>query len=337
MAKATLGILTAHGPTLNVPGRDWDTSVPKDKQRRHWHQGKEYSYDELVALADPVAMERETALDVREARFAECQTAIERMKSAWERVSPDVCIIFGNDQRELIQEDLQPAFCIYTGETFFHEPLAEHRKQYLPPGVKESEWAYRPENYTDYTSVPSLAQAIFKTADAEGFDLASIQRWPDSADDHFHTGAPHAFGFIIRRIMDKEMRPLLPLFINTFYGPNQPSARRAFQFGRMIGKAIKAWDEDKTVAIVGSGGLSHFVVDEDLDRRLMKAISDRDEAAMIDFDRQILMSGTSELLNWIAAAGAMFESDLKEEFAEYVPCYRSEAGTGAGNGFVVWS
>ena len=32
----------------------------------------------------------------------------------------------------------------------------------------------------------------------------------------------------------------------------------------------------------------------------------------------------------------MFETSLQGEMIDYVPCYRSEAGTGTANGFVCW-
>ena len=37
--------------------------------------------------------------------------------------------------------------------------------------------------------------------------------------------------------------------------------RRSYDFGASLGKAIQSWDSDKTVAIVASGGLTHFVVE----------------------------------------------------------------------------
>src|ERR1700704_6157262 len=50
----------------------------------------------------------------------------------------------------------------------------------------------------------------------------------------------------------------------------------------------------------------------------------------------MFQAGTSEIKNWIAVAGAMSESDLPMTLVDYVPCYRSEAGTGSGMGFATW-
>jgi len=49
-----------------------------------------------------------------------------------------------------------------------------------------------------------------------------------------------------------------------------------------------------------------------------------------------LQQGTSELKSWISVAGVM--APMQTEFNEiaYVPCYRSEAGTGTAQGMYWW-
>ena len=49
----------------------------------------------------------------------------------------------------------------------------------------------------------------------------------------------------------------------------------------------------------------------------------------------ILRSGTSEALNWITAGGAL--SGLSFELLDYIPAYRSPAGTGVGMAFATWN
>ena len=62
-----------------------------------------------------------------------------------------------------------------------------------------------------------------------------------------------------------------------------------------------------------------------------------DAEALCTIGEDWLQSGSSELKNWIAAAGALFETDLTGDIVDYQPCYRSEAGTGTANGFVYWN
>ena len=52
----------------------------------------------------------------------------------------------------------------------------------------------------------------------------------------------------------------------------------------MVGRAIKGWDSDLTVAIIGSGGMSHFVIDEDLDNLFMKALESRNADVLTNLD-----------------------------------------------------
>ena len=80
----------------------------------------------------------------------------------------------------------------------------------------------------------------------------------------------------------------------------------------------------------------HFVVDENLDRTLLKALERRDAAGLRAIPRTQLYSAASEALNWVALGGAMQKSDLKMELLDYVPVYRTPAGTGGGWAFARW-
>jgi 3-O-methylgallate 3,4-dioxygenase len=88
------------------------------------------------------------------------------------------------------------------------------------------------------------------------------------------------------------------------------------------------------VAVIGSGGLSHFVIDEELDQQLLKAMQAKDHEVLSALPQRRLNSGTSEVRNWIATAGAV--EHLGMTLVDYVPCYRSPAGTGCAMGFAEW-
>ena len=126
------------------------------------------------------------------------------------------------------------------------------------------------------------------------------------------------------------------MFQNTCYHPNQPTPRRAFALGEAIAGAIAAWEEPASVAVIASGGLSHFVVDENLDRTLLRALQQRDAAGLRAIPRTQLYSAASEALNWVALGGAMQKTALKMELLDYVPVYRTPAGTGGGWAFARW-
>jgi len=128
----------------------------------------------------------------------------------------------------------------------------------------------------------------------------------------------------------------VPIIQNTFFPPNQPSARRAYQFGRAVKRAIDSWQSDKTVAVFGSGGMSHFVIDEEFDRAFVDALRRKDRDHLMSIPLVDLQSGTSELKSWVTLAGVLEDADSRMHELDYVPCYRSTAGTGTANGFYWW-
>ena len=82
--------------------------------------------------------------------------------------------------------------------------------------------------------------------------------------------------------------------------------------------------------------MSHFTINEDFDHDLIKAIQSRDAAYLKAINPNLMKDGTSELLNWVSASGCLFHTGLSGDLIDYVPCYRSEAGTGIAQGFLVW-
>ena len=131
--------------------------------------------------------------------------------------------------------------------------------------------------------------------------------------------------------------PLVPVLLNTFYPPNQAKPGRCYDFGRTIGRAIRAWDGGKRVAICASGGLSHFVVDEEWDQKMIDAMLKQDAETIAAEPNIMFRSGSSETKNWITVAGILSQTSLEMDLLDYVPCYRTEAGTGNAMAFATWT
>jgi len=100
-------------------------------------------------------------------------------------------------------------------------------------------------------------------------------------------------------------------------------------------EAVAAWAPAKRVGILGSGGLSHFVVDEALDRHVLDILARRDVDAIGALPLDKLDSGNSEIRNWIVVAAAAVDLDLT--WISYTPAYRTPALTGTGLAFARWS
>src|SRR5262249_42707840 len=160
------------------------------------------------------------------------------------------------------------------------------------------------------------------------FDVAHVRVQPR------HVPFGHAWSFVHQRLMGERIVPIVPVLLNTYFPPNQPTPRRCYQLGRAIRQAVEAWPERRRVGVMGPGGLSHFVVDEELDRHVLDLLAKRDRAGLATLPLAKLDSGNSEIRNWIASAGAL--EHLAMTLVDYVPSYRSEAGTGVGMAFAIW-
>lgn len=337
MAEIVLGAWTTHGPTLSTTPEEWLLRLPADKAKTdHPFRGSTYDFASLVELRKDEDLGARATLEERTRRSKLCRAGIDRLADIFEEARVDVAVIFGNDQHEIFMDDLIPGLTVFNGEMIWNAPATEEQAAKSPPGIHASEWGHKPPQYTEYPGHPELANRIIRQAIADGFDVAKSSKIPEH-EGNWHSGIGHAFGFIYRQIMRDKPVPNVPLFANTFFPPNQPTARRCFAFGQSVGRAIRAWDSDARVAVFGSGGMSHFVIDEAFDAKIIEAIQAHDAETLCSIGEEYFQAGTSELKNWIAAAGCLFETDLSGDLIDYVPCYRSEAGTGTANGWLAWN
>ena len=329
MANIVLGMALSHGPMLSTTPEQWALRVPADRAAKHPFRGQTLRFSELVELRRDDRFDLQCTLEVMRARHASCQTALDRLAQVFAEAKPEVAVIFGNDQMEIFSESLIPAFGVMHGERIVNAEMSEARRAKLPPGIVEAAAGHIPPGGANYSGAPELASHIIKSLMSNCFDVAAMKSFPTDE-------TPHAFGFIYRRVMRDNPVPSVPLLQNTFFPPNQPSVRRCYDFGRAVAKAIRDWESDARVALFASGGLSHFVIDEQLDLALIEALRKRSAVELVGLREELLQSGSSEIKNWIALAGAMANSESDFRLVDYVPCYRSEAGTGTANAFVYW-
>ncbi len=338
MAKIVLGIATSHTPQLHTPAELWDVRVKADtRNKAHVFRKQTHTWEELVDLRKPEVLEDHITLDRKSERLTAGTTAVETLADIYADVKPDVAVIVGNDQHELFLDDIMPAFTVYWGDEIPNIPRSEDQVKRLPDGIHIADPGHVPDQTAVYPGLPDLGLKVIADAMKTGFDVAHSRRLPQvDPDRSILSGIPHAYGFIYRQIMKDEVIPNLPIILNTFYPPNQPTVARCYRFGQMIGEAIASWETDKTVAVFASGGLSHFVIDEDFDRIFLKALIENDINALFALDEKLFQSGTSECKNWVTAAGILSVSNLPMTLLDYIPFYRSLGGNGTGTAYAYW-
>jgi OH-DDVA oxygenase/3-O-methylgallate 3,4-dioxygenase len=333
MAKIVLAMATTHGPQLHTTVEQWQLRVNADKTRKHPFRAGLYSFDELVQMREAEGLETKSAMDAQHKYHARCHAAMEKLADKWEEVGADIAVILGNDQDEVYEtEELNPPFMVFFGDSIPNYPQSDEERANLPPGIAEAEHGHATDVYTEYPGMPALGTHIIKTMMEHEFDVAASKVWPK----HARNGASHAFGHIYRQVMRDKVVPNVPVYQNTFFPPNQPSAKRSYRFGQIVRKAIDSWESDKRVAVFASGGMSHFVIDEKFDRAFVAAMKKQDKDYLTSIPLKELQSGTSELKSWISLAGVLENEKAAMNEIDYVPCYRSPAGTGTANGFYWW-
>jgi hypothetical protein len=322
MGRIVLGLGTSHTPMLLVDAADLPRYEENDRRLTLLDtDGAAATFDGLLAgagdrYADVVMPERLSA------RHGAAQQAILGLSDVLSSAALDALIVIGDDQHEMLRGDHHPSLLVYDRPAIRGQrPASPGRPEWILRGTARY---YPADGPRDYPVAQALGRHLvehFEGLEAETF-----------ADDGVPMG--HAFAFVYSQIMRGTAIPIVPVMLNALYPPNQPTPADCLAIGEAIGRAVAAFPEDVRVGVVASGGLSHFVVDEQLDRDVVRALTERDYDALAALPVHRLNSGSGEIRNWICAAGAV--KSLRIERVDYFPGYRTRAGTGTGLCFAVW-
>jgi hypothetical protein len=318
MAEVVIGIGTSHSPQLSIRASDWDHLLKKDET------DPRLDYPALLKKAKAGLAAELTPEKFRE-RDEACLQAVKDLGDALRRSKAEVVVVFGDDQQEQFHDENMPMFAIYHGKSI---PVVKDNK-YRPSGWKDAERQGWAETAPEYDTAQDLANHLIGSLVEAEFDITRCNKLREEI------GVGHAFSFLYRRILPGGKLPMVPVMVNTYYPPNQPTPKRCYAFGQAVRKAIESWDSNKRVAIMASGGLSHVVIDEEIDAMTIEGLKNKKPEVLFSLPRERLRGGTSEILNWVALAGAMENRDLK--YLEYVTTYRSPAATGCGMAFAYWT
>ena len=320
MATCIGGLATSHSPQLNTEPAVW-------LQRAAWDRDNPvFNFSELLQRVDlPEDLDDRLTLESFQRAYDRCQEGIRRLAEAYAELAPDVVVVVGDDQHEMFPGDVIPAVAIYCDDEILDIP---RDLSTLHPSQLPGEWAYHGEEVTSRPTAGGLARHLSGQLTDDGFEITQIRRQPDGRT------LGHAFTFIHRRIMGDRIVPMVPIMVNTDHVLTSPRPRRCWQLGEALREAIDSYPEDVRVLVIGSGGLSHFKLDEQLDAQVLQALAAKDLDLLEKLPAEELVLGTSEIRNWIVAAGAMHDRTLT--VLDYVPAYRSEGGTGCGMGFARW-
>jgi Catalytic LigB subunit of aromatic ring-opening dioxygenase len=335
MARLAAAFGSSHSVMLAAELQDWLRGFRQSDLRMKFYdrEGRSRTYQEVLASAPPNIAEL-IADDAITARYHQVQEAMKRMRQEIAQARLDALVIVGDDQHELFQDTHMPSIGIYYGESIRNTARANAKRFAWP-----EEWynraqmrRYEDEADADYPCHKALALRLIEGLVEREFDIAAVSGLGGAQSEG------HAYSFVHRWYLKGDgarMLPVVPVFLNTYNPPNPPLPKRCVRLGRALKDLIESFPEDLRIGVLASGGLSHFVVEEELDQSVIAALKKKDLDFLAGLDPKRLKAGSSEIRNWIVVASAAMHLDLK--WMSYTPSYRTPAGTGIGLGFASWS
>lgn len=239
---------------------------------------------------------------------------MEKLRKALEEAQPDLIIEIANEHFVNFYLNDMPAICVGVGESHYG-PVEPEFFLRIPPRVVPGH--------------PEFGKELVRQAYASGFDLAFSE---ELALDH-GTMVPLHF------ILPNNDIPVVPILVNNITEP-MPSPRRLYQLGQLIRQVVASRPKGEKVAVVGTGGISHWVgtpemglINVEFDERFLEHIERGRGEAISEWTPEEIGkggNGAHEIRNWIAVLGAM--AGVKGEVAAYEPVVPWVTGSGA----VVW-
>ena len=331
MARLVAAFGSSHSIMLAAELEDWLGGFRQTDPRLPYfdREGNPRSYADVLASASASAETLVTPEAITH-RFKEVQDAMQRLKAEIAGAKLDVLVICGDDQYELFQDRHMPSIGIYYGETIRNR--ARENSAAADWFKRAQMRRFEEDADVHYPCHRPLALQLIEGLVEREFDIAAV----GGLEDDQHEG--HAYSFVHRWYLKGNgapMLPVVPIFLNTYNPPNQPVPKRCVRLGAALRELIALYPEDIRVGLLASGGLSHFTVEEDLDRSVINALRGKDVDFLARLDPRRLKSGSSEIRNWIVLAAAA--TDLDVRWLSYVPAYRTPALTGIGLCFAAWN
>lgn len=226
-----------------------------------------------------------------------------------DEVKPDVAVVFYNDHGLNFFLDKMPTFAVGAA--------AEYRNADEGWGIP---------TLPPFKGEPDLSWHLIEHLVDREFDVTTCQEML----------VDHAFTLPLKLFWPQGCPvTTVPVCINTVQFP-LPTAKRCFKLGQAVGEAIRAWDSDKRVVVIGTGGLSHQLdgqragfINKPFDLKFMDSLVNEPEwATQYSVHELVEKTGTQgvELLMWLATRAAVPGPVRKVHTNYHIPISNTAAG-----------
>lgn len=264
---------------------------------------------------------------------ARSHRAFRALRARIDRFSPDLVVIWGDDQYENFREDIIPPFCVQAYPEIVCNPF--HKIGDLP-----NIWGEPNDTIFRFPGHREAGKYITSSVLEAGVDMPYAYR-PRTKE-----GVGHAFANTLL-FLDLDRRgwkyPVVPISVNAYgsrvisyrggilqhspeVDPPSPSPMRCLELGRAVARAIleSPW---RTVLIASASWSHAFLCDKNFwihpdheaDRMLLSQLKAGDYQAWETLSTQWIEDcGEQEFLSWICLGGAMQELNAKPTVLEWI-------------------
>jgi 2,3-dihydroxyphenylpropionate 1,2-dioxygenase len=233
----------------------------------------------------------------------DAEEAFAVLRADLEQAKPDVLIVVANDQFVNFFWNNIPTFFVTTADEVKGQ-FTRHKFQY--------------RNHKD------LGRAIVRAGMQKGIDFSFGE----------HIELQHTQVVPLYFLLREPKIPILPIYVNTWVDP-APSPDRCYKVGEVIREVADR--SDQRVAILATGGLSHFPgsprigeIDTSFDHKLLEVMREGKGRSLVDYSvEELLQAGDTEFLNWMVVIGTV--GDARASYTSYMPDL-----VATGWGFVSW-
>jgi protocatechuate 4,5-dioxygenase beta chain/2'-carboxy-2,3-dihydroxybiphenyl 1,2-dioxygenase large subunit/2'-aminobiphenyl-2,3-diol 1,2-dioxygenase large subunit len=216
---------------------------------------------------------------------------------------PELIVMFVNDHLQNFPYSNLPAFCVGLADAYDAPSAGGGTFMRLPPRKLRGDRGW--------------AMALLEAGLEAGFDFAysyEIESWDElSVPLHFLTPAGDV--------------PIVPIYTNCA-APPLPRLKRCHEMGAFVGRFVRAHAQPRRVALVASGGISHWVgtpetgrINPEWDQLVLDHIARADLEPLVRLTHAEIErdggNGGQEIRNWVALLGAV--PGWKGELLAYEP------------------
>jgi hypothetical protein len=233
--------------------------------------------------------------------------AFEHLNGKLKESKAEVLVIIGTDHMMTFSYEGVPVFAIGTGDAF-------------------KSWGEAGSPKTTYQGLGDFGDQVVEGMIEGNFDVFSVAEMR----------VDHAFACPLSFLLRDLAMPILPIYINCTVPP-LPSHARCRAFGNRLGEVLRRQTVAKRIAIVGTGGLSHWVgmpqtgrINDSFDRDFLKSFEsgDLDAIERLDSDAVIEQAGNgaAEIRNWLVASAASAGRNARRLAYEPVAAWKTGIG-----------